>query len=332
MSVILAHVSALGALQCLASKGKSPAALPGSPTAVTRIMEKPKLSELAGIDRGRLGIGARLHIAVGARADTIRIRGVTSHVISAALPAWAFLHLEPGLYCVHPAVIATELAPAMDRVERVSLLYELCGGYATSAGGQNGYAEIEPLTTLRDMAFACKRLSGLRGIALVRDALRFATDNAASPAETEIALRYGLPRRMGGYAFGTPLLNAAVSTAGLHYEGGSAVADNRPRRPDLLWPKLGIALDYHGERSHRSFRQVDRDLRRSNELQTSGITCFTLTRHQASDCLAADRLAHQMQKVAFGRTRRFAPEFYEARLDLAARLIQLRTRNWQRLA
>lgn len=331
MHVVLAHVSALQAIQHLAVEGVRPTVPTKTPGATCLLPHKPRLSELAGINRAQFGIGARLHIAVRSRQDAIRIRGVASHVISAELPTWALLKLETGIYCVHPAIIAAELAPAMDRIERISFLYELCGAYATSVKGENGYAAIAPLAAMRDLAFACAHLPGLRGAALVRDALRFAADNAASPAEAEIALRYGLPRRLGGYAFGTPLLNCDVAASELRYENGEPVSSDHTRKPDLFWPKLGIALDYHGERSHSSFRQIDRDLRRSNELLSSGFTCFTLTRYQARDCRAADRLALQMQKAAFGRTRRFAPEFYDARLDLAARLIQIRKRNWQRL-
>ena len=219
----------------------------------------------------------------------------------------------------------------MDLIERISLLYEICGAYATSVGGKNGYAEIKPIASVRTLTRSRERLPELRGGALIADALRSVADNAASPAETEMALRFGLPRRLGGYAFGVPVLNRAIRTSSFRYADGTPTHRGQPRKPDLTWPDLGIALDYHGERSHQTFKQVDRDLRRPNELQISGITCFTLTRHQASDCLATDRLAYQMQKAAFGRIRRYPPKFYTARLDLAARLLQIRQRNWQRL-
>ena len=330
MPVVLAHVSALQALQRLAAQSDPPPARIATPAAAGPL-PKPRLSEAAGIDRAALGIGARLHLAVPTRADVIRIKGVTSNVITGGLPEGALLNIAPGLYCVHPAVIAAQLAPDLDRIGRIVLLYELCGRYATSVDGPDGYAEVEPLATVSGLGKMCARLAGLRGIALVRDALRFVADDAASPAEAEMAMRLGLPRRMGGYGFGVPQLNREIPVMGTRYENGRPVQAERLRRPDLLWPDLGIALDYHGERSHRSFRQVDRDLRRSNELQTSEVTCFTLTRHQARDCLAADKLAFQMQKVAYGRLRSYKPGFYDARLDLAMRLLQIHRNNWQRL-
>ena len=331
MPVVLTHASALKALQHLAAQRNAPTTRSAIPTLAAGPVPKPRLSEVAGIDRTTLGIGARLHCAVPTRADVIRIKGITSNVITGALPDGALLNVAPGLYCVHPAIIAAQLAPDLDRIERIVLLYELCGRYATSVNGPDGYAEIESLTTVRNLEKMCARLVGIRGISLVRNALRFVADNAASPAEAEMALRFGLPRRMGGYGFGIPRLNDTIPVMGMRYEGGRPVQAERPRQPDLLWLALGVALDYHGERSHRSFRQIDRDLRRSNELQTSEVTCFTLTRHQARDCLATDKLAFQMQKTAYGRLRPYKPEFNDARLDLATRLLQIQRSNWQRL-
>lgn len=330
MTVVLAHASALQALQHLAARGEKPR--PVSVSGAYGTLKAPSLSEIAGIDRAVLGIGKRIHIAVPSREAAIRRSGVASHVLARPLPRWALLCVDPGLLCLHPIIAAAQMAQRLDLVERISLLYEICGTYATSAGGRNSYAEVKPLASVRTLTRARERLPELRGGALVADALRFATDGAASPAETEMALRFGLPRRLGGYAFGVPVLNREIRAGSFRYADGTPARKGQPRKPDLTWPELSIALDYHGERSHQTFKQVDRDLRRTNELQISGITCFTLTRHQASDCLATDRLAYQMQKAAFGRIRRYPPGFYAARLDLAARLLQIRQRNWQRLA
>ena len=77
--------------------------------------------------------------------------------------------------------------------ELVRLGFELCGAYSVARTASGGFFQRKPLTTPQRIAqFACGNAS-LRGSAKARRALRYIAENAASPAETRIAMSLTLP-------------------------------------------------------------------------------------------------------------------------------------------
>ena len=86
--------------------------------------------------------------------------------------------------------------------ELVRLGFELCGAYSVDRTASGGFFQRKPLTTPQRIAqFACDNAS-LRGSAKARRTLRYIAENAASPAETRIAMSLTLPLAEGG--FGLP--------------------------------------------------------------------------------------------------------------------------------
>lgn len=275
----------------------------------TRVLPQPgsmpiidaRLSEAlieAGVTPGQI------HVEVADARTRPRRRGVIAHVRGQALPRGAYHRLESlssrcgtTVYASIPEAIFVQMATCLPPLEAVALGCELTAGYVLRPHAENGFTWRPPPATRRSLERFVDRCEGTPGIKAARRALPLIAEGALSPPEAKAALMSGLSTRLGGYGLGIPLLNCspdgrsqtlAIIKAGDSPWGIGAYAC------DALWPKHGIALEYHGKRAHGPNR-LAHDAIRQARLGSGGIDVVPLAHEQLADA----RLFHEAMMAVF---------------------------------
>lgn len=202
--------------------------------------------------------------------------------------------------------------------ELVRLGFELCGAYSVERTASGGFFQRKPLTTPQRIAqFACGNAS-LRGSAKARRALRYIAENAASPAETRIAMSLTLPLAEGGFGLPKAQLNHSLPlgayarrATGRHY----FVCD-------LFWPDCNVAVEYDSDAVHTGAQRIAADSARRNALSYLNISVITVTRAEYQNRDDFNRVARIIAKHLHKRIRirdvRFEQRQIHLRKALAA--------------
>ena len=201
--------------------------------------------------------------------------------------------------------------------ELVRLGFELCGAYSVDRTASGGFFQRKPLTTPQRIAqFACGNAS-LRGSAKARRALRYIAENAASPAETRIAMSLTLPLAEGGLGLpkaqlnhSLPLGTYARRATGRHY----FVCD-------LFWPDCNVAVEYDSDKWHTGSSRIANDARRRNILVHLGITEICITKRQFNDLIAFDKTARILSRQLRHRIHPRSEEFRGRQMKLRKQLL-----------
>ncbi len=271
MDVVISHMAALRLLRVrrYLPLGWKDAALPlpnEMPAPADALELKRLMPELADLE-GPLGI------LVSRKAAVHKSRAFTARAIARPLPAGSLIWLAPGIRCTSPLLLPVLLAGVLKELELQMLLAELLGLY--SICDQGLIQRREPLVTRNELEAFLDSLGPMKGVAVVRRALRNAPVMAASPQEAKLYIRVTRPFLRGGYQMGEVVLNDPVAIERI------TGASLRFRKPDLLFlsGEKGVCLDYMGA-WHDSEPNVRRDAARRNELLAAGFKPYEIFKNQ----------------------------------------------------
>ena len=272
-----------------------------------------------------------LHVLV---ADPLcRRRSSLLHSKLWHMPASSRSFVEAAKHCYVsvPGACFVQLASMIEFLDLLKVGMELCGTYSltrSSMGFVSHDWDRSPSTATMLLRYADKACRmGLRGARKARSAARFIADGSHSPAETIVYLLLCLPVRYGGYGIERPLLNRKIEITGKSYRlvDDKLLRAKSPyvisRRPDLLWPKSGIALEYESSLAHSGGDKLSSDSTRRGELEDTGVHVLTLAKGQLYNTEEFDRIAHILIRATGKRQRSLTRDQMEKRMRLREELL-----------
>lgn len=195
---------------------------------------------------------ARVHVAVAAPAARLHSRDLVGHrldIVEGDVTDWG------GLPVTAPARTWFDLAATLELGDLVAV-----GDYLVH--------HAAPLTDRVELARVLARGEGHRGIRRARRALELVSERAESRPES--------------------LLRVLLAEAGLTPEVNHTLVDSatgRQVRPDLLFRRERLIVEYHGD-YHRSKAQWRRDLSRRADLEAQGWRVLELGADDLRDAAA----------------------------------------------
>ena len=243
---------------------------------IPTLLDKPRTGSLRGCtmppaihladEMQRYGVAAHpYHLLLDGDNTGFEREDVIRHIGKNPLPPRALIKLSRSLYVASPELLFLQLATfeKPDVIDLIEIGYELCGTYVLD-NSWDGLTEIDKsLTSTHKIGNFIEKMSGSNGVKLAKQALCHVNDRSNSPMESVLAMLVSLPTRMGGLGLGPIALNHPVATP------------LGPRRPDILFTKYRVGLEYKGKEYH-SVEAVGRDDRRQNKLVGSGVTILNV--------------------------------------------------------
>ena len=290
MDLLLTHTSALEVLRRPDAQWRDAEAV-----VPRRAPTRSAMEALLARSRLLASLAGPVELLVSAASARINNDLVRTHVMSAELPAGSVVEIMPGVRAASPELLPVLMAPALTELELICLLSELLGTYAIAPQHEKGmWQRREPLTTPDRIRALLARLGPVRGAGMVRRALGKACVGSASPRETKLSLRLGLPPRMGGWGLRVLSMNDPVEVRRIRDAMSVGV-----RKPDILLRARGrrgrgVAVEYDG-RDHEEEQQHARDIERHNELVAMGFVEFIVARRQYKDLTYTEGLVARIR-------------------------------------
>ena len=236
------------------------------------------LLSLTGLGLPSPSTDTPLHVLVPSVERRARSRSVVPTVWGGALPKGAFRKVQRDAYVSSPEFLFLQMACVLDPVSLVELGMELCGTYRRNAVNDQTVYDQPILTTPRRIEGFLNRAGSVHGGNQARQALKYVVPNSASPLETIVYLLLCLPRRLGGYAFPTPKLNATIKLG----KWGRRHTLRRSSVPDLYWQDEKTDLECHGKMHELEERRTEDSMRRK-ALERMGVEVIELTYDEVKD-------------------------------------------------
>ncbi len=199
--------------------------------------------------------------------------GVVHHTRSAALPAGALFRITKSVAVCSPELAFLQCAKQLTLVDLVRLGFELCGTYSLDRASDSGFFKRQPITTPEKLRAVVGAASRARGVDNAARALPHVLANAASPAETRLAMALSLPNRLGGLGLPAPQLNYRIALPA--YD--RALLNRGCFLCDLYWPQARLAVEYDSDAFHATPERLASDSSRRNALEHVGVTVITVT-------------------------------------------------------
>lgn len=246
---------------------------------------------------------------------------VATHLLSRPLPPGALMHVSQNLYACSPEFTALLYSCGRTVPEILALLMELLGTYTLPEeatlpiawGGmypdatedddvQQVHYRCEPVATIKRLR-AMADWAKSSAYTAFRQAVRYAAEGSASPAETVMYGVFGLPMSYGGFNVaglkGGILLNYRLNFT----ESASRMASGMPYAIcDAYIPAAHADLEYNGL-LHELPESRLHDGRRNNGLRGMGVKVIVIDRGQMRDIGALEAIAQSIYRDAGARFR-----------------------------
>lgn len=244
-----------------------------------------------------------------------RSRVFINRLWTRALSAGSILDSKEGFYVSSPEFCFLQMASVLPLVKLIELGFELCGSYKTLDKKLTQCPSVTSHTQLQN--FVAKN-KGAHGIDKARRALRFITNNSASPMETALTMLLCLPYQLGGYGFEMPILNHKIEK---HKTQGTTFSNYY--LCDLAWPSKKIALEYDSVCHHSDDNLLLKDTVRRVELACLSYTIFSVSKPHVMTDMGTENLAIALSKHMNRRLRPPEPKFTHARFELRKAIVPL---------
>ena len=223
--------------------------------------------------------GKPLDILVPQHSHRHAPKGFRFHRPGASLPEGSLLDAGDGILLCSPELIFVQLCRGMPFDRCIRLGSFICGVYSPEPTARSGVVERERLATQKDLAAFLLSASALYGARAAAQAIPWVLDNAASPQETELALPFYLPPKLGGKGFIAPSLNHEVKLTPQE----QALTKAKRFYVDVCWPEQGIGFEYNSFAEHSEERKIAEDETRKLLLHSKGFDVELVTKEQLAD-------------------------------------------------
>lgn len=245
--------------------------------------------------------------------------GFRRHSQCAKLPQHALYPLSSGVHVVSPELCLLQLCQTRSLYEMLELGMEFCGTYALrpSDNGETYMAQRDyVLTHAGQIQRRFNSWKSMHGIEQARRMAHWLADNSASPMESKLYLLLCLTPGLGGYHLPKPELNAEIPLK----PDGQELLRKAYVKPDMLWRKQGIVVEYDGEYHNDTDQSLKDEMRRS-VLTSMGFTVHIIKKRQIYNPLAFDGAARTLAKQLGKRLRPLTLKQQYARDNLRSELL-----------
>lgn len=256
--------------------------------------------------RDAYGLEDSLHVLVSGKNRNHKREMTAVHDWACGAKAPCFIELEPGLYISSPALCFLQLSSELDQIRLIKLGYELCSTYALTESG--AIVDSPPLSSVKAISNLAAEWP-LSGVKKARRALAHVREGSHSPKETELAMKLGLPSRLGGFGLAGFSMNTPVELGPF----GQAITGKSHCVPDLMWAEHKLDVEYNGREWHSFPEQMERDLRRRQALVKEGFTVLTVEQRTIECTAELKRFADEVSMLTTGRRLRLRSTHYEAK-------------------
>lgn len=174
-------------------------------------------------------------------------------------------------------------------IRLVEIVMEFAGHYGRDAADSRGGAveeNLPPMTSVSAIREFVDASSGIPGVGLLAQALRYARDGSRSAMETCLWISLVMPEEYGLYGFRGAKLNVPlVPTAAQR-----AMMRHKTLTPDILWDERGVGIEYQGA-GHGSRNSFAEDNRRMSDYLVCGLTVRFVTFDDVRTVAGLDKLA-----------------------------------------
>lgn len=294
MKILLSHTASLETLRRYDLRKRLAT---GERCTITVPEEPPTQEELKRLDS--LGLSGPAELLVNDYCHRGSKEPYVLHVMSTPLPKNSVVAIAPGIWCVSPELLAIQMAKDLTLIELIFLLGELFGTYALSEGIEKGmFTRDAPLTDPERVLALLSKLKAPPGAKKLRRAIRYACVGSASPRETRLSMRLGLPPSLGGYGLKVLSMNEPLEVRRINSKLERGV-----RKPDVQLKAQagskagfdGVALDYDGE-DHITEEGHTHDLIRQNELMAINFKDYGIDKNLYHDLDYMDGLVEQVRQ------------------------------------
>lgn len=217
-----------------------------------------------------------LHVMVSEPVKHRRAMPLASHVVRTEVPRSAFRNLRENLFACSVEMTFVQMAGTIDIVDLIRLGFEICGSYTIDPDSPHGFFEREPLTTVSKLRAFIDRAPRMKGRTAALRATRYILENAASPAETRLAMTLFMPRNLGGFGLPRPVLNHRIDLS----RRDRKISGRRFFKCDIYWPSHRLGVEYDSDLAHTGSARIAADATRKNTLTLAGSTIATVTKAQ----------------------------------------------------
>ena len=266
-----------------------------------------------------------LQILVPDDAHRPRGNGIAAHIWSGGFPAGSFRRIGRHVHVASPVFLMFTMASQLGPVELAMLGNEICGDFAYAPQLESGFVNRPRLARVSGIVAACSDMKGSHCVKKVRSVLDWLFDHARSPMESELALRFSLPKHRGGYGTRRPDLNHRFTLT----ERAARIAGKPYVRGDLVWEDDGsigrdLDVEYLGEKEHA--HRFGADLRRRDALVDSGVDVVELFKEHMGSVYSFDLIARVVCKKLDMKPPSRSDETMYLRKQLHDELLRIR---WQ---
>ena len=289
----------------------------------------PSKSELQNIieqmesSHPNISIERPVHLIIGGSSRGRNSNDRKVHVCTKALAGTSFLRLGSVAICAPPLAFIQSATQEPHMISLLELGWELCGTYQSTRTSTLPAYQVSPLTSASTLYAYAARNASIDGADKAHRALRYLSNESASPRETKLALIFGLPMRYGGYGLGIPRMNYEVAANG----AARALSGKNSFRCDLCWPEAKLDVEYQSREMHEGEINRIKDSRRANALAAMGWTVIGITNDELSSLAATDAIAQSIYRHLRKRYRESSNGYHARKLKLR-RQLGLPTERW----
>lgn len=272
------------------------------------------------------GLASPIDVMVNTPHARRKSKMVRPHVFCGTFPNNSFIDVGDGLFVASPELCFFQMANELPFIKLIELGFELCGSYSLS---ETSYSDKEkrvaekvpygrsPLTSTKKLQAFVDRMAGVRGRRPALRALRYITDNSASPMETILVMLLILPYRLGGYGLPIPELNSRITPAKTIKRSSSKAFYSC----DLFWPDVDLVAEYDSDSYHTGAERIASDSKRRNAITSAGILVITVTNQQIRSIVEFEKVAKLLAINMDKQLRYKNPGFLEAQRKLRGLLL-----------
>ncbi len=233
---------------------------------------------------------APIDVLVPDQSSRRLIKGFVHHSAGGELPPGSLLDAGGGVLVCSAPLLFVQLCQGLTPIRCIKLGHFICGTYSIEPSARSGIVERRPLSSIKELRAFVRAAHRLRGSRNAAAALSWVLEGAASPKETELALPFYLPKRMGGYGFAAPVLNHVVRLS----SEAMAIEGTRKPRIDVCWPDQRFGFEYNSYAEHGDPHKIGKDERRRLALRLEKYEIELVSDEQLRDPRQIEILAHML--------------------------------------
>ena len=260
----------------------------------------------ANVATGIIPLRRPIHFITGCAGQNRRRGMSVCHLTRQPINDRCVIRLDDGIFACCPELAFIQMAAGLGSTAILELGFELCGTYRTAKTEAPAAHNIPPITSTKKLKEFASTASQQPGIRKATACLKYLCDNSASARESALAILLELPLRDGGYALGTPRMNAVVAST----ETTQQIYRAQYMKCDIAWPDSKVDVEYQSRYAHEGETARIRDSRRANALGELGWTVISVTNEELNSLQACNAIASRVRK-ALKLKKRALPAGYE---------------------